>query len=229
MGLSSLDSALSGLKISQAQIDVISNNVSNVGTEGYTRKILPQSTQAVNGKSIGVVGETIIRNVDLRVQRDIWTQVSNIAFYDVQSSYLERIEQFHGAIDANISVASEVTKLQDSFAALANAPGDPFLLSDVVDQAQDTTKKMNDLADYYLSLRNDTQDNADVVVQSINDLLTQIAELNSQIRFSQASGSTTAATSDSRDIAVAVLSANVSIICIHLPRYCCRHFRWRPF
>lgn len=211
MGLSSLDAALSGLRISQAQIDIISNNVANVGTEGYTRKILPQSSQVVDGKSIGVVGETIIRNVDFRVQRDLWTQVSNVAFYDVQSSYLQRIEQFHGAPGANVSVAAEVAKLQDSFAALANAPSDPFLLSDVVDQAQDAAGKINNLADYYNTLRNDVQDNTAVVVQSINDLLEQISELNGQIRFSQAAGATTAATSDSRDLAVQRLSELLDI------------------
>ncbi len=206
MGISSLDSALSGLRINQAQIDVISNNVANVGTEGYTRKILPQSSQVVDGKSVGVLGETIIRNVDIRLQRDLWTQVSKTEFYDIQETYLTRVEQFHGSPDANISIASEVSKLQDSFAALANAPGDPFLLADVVDQAQDTVTKMNDLSDYYSTLMNDAQNEADVVVQRVNDLLEQIAELNSQIRFSTAIGSTVAATEDARDQAVKELT-----------------------
>ncbi|MGH1456392.1 MAG: flagellar hook-associated protein FlgK [Alphaproteobacteria bacterium] len=206
MGISSLDSALSGLRINQAQIDVIANNVANAGTEGYTRKILPQSSQVVDGRSVGVLGETVIRNVDIRLQRDLWTQVSRTDFYNVQTTYLNRVEQFHGSPDANISIAAEVSKLQDSFAALANAPGDPFLLSDVVDQAQDTVSKISDLTDHYSTLMNDAQNEADVVVQSINDLLVQIAELNSQIRFSRAIGSTVAATEDARDKAIQDLS-----------------------
>lgn len=211
MGISSLDSALSGLRINQAQIDTISNNVANAGTEGYTRKILPQSTQVVNGRSVGVQGETIIRNVDIRLQRDLWTQVSKTEFFSVQETYLNRVEQFHGAPADNISVAAEVSKLQDSFAALANAPGDPFLLADVVDQAQDTANKINDLSDHYLTLMNDAQNEADVVVQKVNDLLVQIAELNSQIRFSKAIGSTVAATEDARDQAVKELTELMDI------------------
>ncbi len=211
MGISSLDSALSGLRINQAQIDTIANNVANAGTEGYTRKILPQSSQVVDGKSVGVIGETIIRNVDVRLQRDLWTQVSRTDFYNVQETYLNRVEQFHGSPDANISIAAEVSKLQDSFASLANAPGDPFLLSDVVDQAQDTVSKIGDLADHYRTLMNDAQNEADVVVQSINDLLVQIAELNSQIRFSKATGSTVAATEDARDKAVQELSQLIEL------------------
>lgn len=211
MGISSLDSALSGLRINQAQIDTISNNVANVGTEGYTRKILPQSSQVVDGKSVGVLGETIIRNVDVRLQRDLWTQVSKTQFYDVQETYLTRVEQFHGAADENISVASEISQLQDTFAALANAPGDPFLLADVVDQAQDTVNKINELSDYYSTLMNDVQNEADIVVQRVNDLLEQIAELNSQIRFSTAIGSTVAATEDARDQAVKELTELIEV------------------
>lgn len=206
MGISSLSTALSGLQINQQQISVISNNIANAGTEGYTRKILPQSTQTVNGRSIGVVGEAIIRNVDLRLERDLWTQVSATNQFSTQEAYLSRVDQFHGAPSANISVAAEVGKLQDSFAALANLPDDQFLIADVVDQAQDTADKINSLADFYTTLRNDVQSEAAIVVQSINDLLEQIAELNSQVRFANISDSGVAATEDLRDQAVNELS-----------------------
>lgn len=211
MGISSLSTALSGLKINQQQIDIISNNIANVGTEGYTRKILPQSTQVVNGRSIGVVGETIVRNVDLRLERDLWTQVSATSFYSVQETYLGRVDQFHGAPDANVSVAAEVGKLQDTFSALANSPADQFLQADVVDQAQDTAQKLNDLSDYYTTLRNDAQDEAVAVVDSINGLLEQIAELNTQIRFASIAGDTVAATEDARDQAVTELTELIDI------------------
>ncbi len=211
MGISSLDTALSGLKISQQQIDIISSNVSNVGTEGYTRKILPQSTRAIAGESIGVLPGTIVRNVDMRLSRDLWTQVSSVSYYDVQSTYLNRIDQFNGSPSANISVAAEVSKLQDSFAALANAPADQFLLTDVVDQAQDTAGKINDLSSYYTTLRNDAQNEAEVAVQSINDLLEKIAGLNSDIRFARVSGRTSANSEDLRDQSIKEISKLIDV------------------
>lgn len=211
MGISSLSTALSGLRINQQQINLISSNVSNVGTEGYTRKILPQSSQVVEGKSVGVVSGIVTRNIDSRLQRDLWTQVSQVAFYDVQSSYLSRVDQFHGAPDANVSVASEIAELQDTFAALANSPTDQFLLSDVVDQAEDTARKINDLADFYTTLRNDAQDEAATTVTAINDLLEQIAELNSQIRFGNISGASVAETQDARDNAIVGLADFIDV------------------
>lgn len=206
-----MDTALSGLRISQQQIDVISSNVSNVGTEGYTRKILPQSTQIVGGRSIGVTGETIIRNIDLRLQLDLWTQVSSVNFYDVKASYLSRIEQFHGAPSANVSVAAEVAKLQDTFAALANAPDDQFLLSDVVNQAQDTATKINDLSNYYTTLRNDAQNEVSITIQNINDLLVQVADYNTQVRFGLNSDRSVAAVEDVRDQVIKELSGLIEV------------------
>lgn len=47
MGLGGLDIALSGLRVSQQQLNTIASNVSNVNTDGYTRKILPQSNVVV--------------------------------------------------------------------------------------------------------------------------------------------------------------------------------------
>ena len=211
MGISGLDSALSGLRIYQEQIDIISNNVANASTEGYTRKILPQSTQVVAGRSVGVLGETIVRNVDLRVQRDLWTQISNTGFYGVQESYISRIDQFHGAPSDAVSIAAELSRLRDSFSALANAPDDQFLLTDVLDQASDTAEKIRDLSDFITTLRNDAQSEADSVVTGINDLLTQIAELNSEIRFAQAAGQTTAAAEDLRDHAIKELSEYINV------------------
>ena len=66
MGLGALDAALAGLCISQQQLSVISNNVAT-GTPGFTRKLLPQSSQAIDGVTVGVAAETIVRNVDINL------------------------------------------------------------------------------------------------------------------------------------------------------------------
>lgn len=211
MGLSGLDAALSGLKIYQKQIETISVNVANVGTDGYTRKILPQVSQSIDGKTVGVLAQTVIRNVDINLERQLWTQVSKVGFYNVQETYLERVDNFHGNPTSGISIAAEVTRLREAFVALADTPEDSFLLADVVDQAQDTANKINQLAGFINTLRNDAQSEAKVVVDNINDLLTQIAELNQQIRFAKASGNTSAAIEDSRDLAVKELSSLIQI------------------
>ncbi len=211
MGITSLDAALSGLRISQQQISVISNNVANVGTPGYSRKILPQSTQAINGQSVGVRPGIITRNVDLNLERDLWTQVSSVEFFDVQETYLNRIQQFHGPPDRELSIASEIADLRDSFAILADSPEDTFALANAVNQAQDTADKINDLASLINTLRNDVQDEVSTTVTRINDLLVQVASLNDQVESNQNNNRTSALMEDQRDEVIKELSQLIEI------------------
>ena len=211
MAIGALDSALSGLRVAQQQINVISNNVSNVGTPGYSRKIVPQSTIAVNGEAVGVTGESIIRKVDLSLERDFWTQISTVNAFDTKVRYLDRIQQFHGDPALEISIAAEIAELRDVFASLADSPEDGFLQQTTVDQAAIVADKFNDMAGLITDLRNDAENEINVTVQRINDLLIQIADLNGQIGFNTNTGRTTAQLEDLRDIAVNELAQEMEV------------------
>ena len=196
MGLSSLDAALSGLRVSQQQISVISNNVSNVNTTGFTRKTMGQQAQTINGVTVGVLGNTITRNVDLNLERDLWTQVSAVGALDVKSSYLGRIEQFHGAPEAQLSVAAEISRLRDSFSSLSDLPEDTFLLAQAVSAADKTATKINDLHDLIMTSRNAAQDEIKASVDRVNQLLEQIADLNDTVQDNKNINRSTAAAED---------------------------------
>ena len=47
--ISSLSSSLTGMKVAQAQLEIISNNIANVDTPGYTRKTAAQSALVSSG------------------------------------------------------------------------------------------------------------------------------------------------------------------------------------
>ncbi|MFP4313401.1 MAG: flagellar hook-associated protein FlgK [Alphaproteobacteria bacterium] len=211
MGLSSLDAALTGLRASQKQISVISNNVANVNTPGYSRKILPQSAQSLNGETVGVATGIITRNVDLNLERDLWTQISAVGGLEVRQSYLQRIEKFHGPPDAELSVAAEISRLHDAFAALSDTPEDSFLLSQTVLQAEDTAQKINELGNLILQSRNDVQDDMDTTITRANQLLSQIAELNDTIQDNQNISRSTALAEDQRDEAIKELADLIDI------------------
>lgn len=211
MGLSGLNIALSGLNVAKQQINVISNNVANASTPGYTRKILPQNAQSIQGVGVGVASELVVRSVDLNLTRDLWTQVSATGRLDIQESYLDRIVQFHGPPDRELSVAAELARLQDSFAALADTPENTFLLAAVVEEASDTAAKVNGLAQLIDTLRNDVQGEIQQTVEQINGLLSEIKNLNDQVAINQNSGRSTAEIKDQRDSAIQELAGLIDI------------------
>ena len=60
----SLTTSLSGMKTAQGQLDIISRNIANVDTEGYTRKTAGQNNLVLSGYPNGVSLGNITRNVN---------------------------------------------------------------------------------------------------------------------------------------------------------------------
>lgn len=213
MTFQALNTALSGLRIAQQQLNVISNNVSNATTPGYTRKILPQSTQVVNatGEIIGVQAETLIRKVDLNLERELWTQISSVSALDIKATYLDTIEKFHGPTNKELSIAAQIAQLKDKFAALSDSPADSFLLQSALSQADVVADKFNDFGKLITQLRNDAQDEIDTTVDRINDLLSTVADLNKQVKGSYAVNRSVAGIEDKRDEVIKELSSLINI------------------
>jgi flagellar hook-associated protein 1 len=206
-----LDSALSGLRIAQQQLGVISTNIANAQTVGYSRKILPQSVQVLSGEAIGVTGEPVIRKVDLFLTRDLWTQVASVGGLDTKVRYLEQVQEFHGPPDAARTISADLAGLKNKFSALSDDPTNTFLQSSVIAQAQSTAQKFNDFAALVTRLRNDADTEIGTSVAECNSLMEQIANLNKQIKSATAQERTTATFADQRDIAVKRLAENIEI------------------
>lgn len=213
MSFQALNAALSGLRVAQQQLTVISNNVSNATTPGYTRKILPQTTQVINstGEIIGVQSETMIRKVDMNLQKELWTQVSGVSQLDVTATYLDRIEKFHGSTQESRSIAAEISQLKDTFSALSDSPSDGFLQQSTLAQARTVATKFNEFGNLITEMRNDAQDEMVDVVNRVNDLLNSIAELNGQIKGTANLNRSTAGIEDHRDEALKELSGLIGL------------------
>ena len=92
----SLHNSLAGLRAAQAGIDVVAQNVANATTPGYTRKSAPLESQVNLGVGVGVQRGEIIREVDLRVLREMQTERGNTEHLRVVSEFLANLDQFFG-------------------------------------------------------------------------------------------------------------------------------------
>ena len=211
MGLAGLDQALSGIRVAQQQLSVLSNNISNAQVEGFTRKILPQSTLTLNGQGAGVLSDTIIRKVDTNLQLDLFRQTSIESFLTTQVDALDRIQQFHGPPSGEASFSALLGQLRDDFLQLDNDPGDPLLQNQALSSAKTFASKIRDFASLVQEIRNDAEGDIASSVDQINGLLQQIADLNAQIKFNNAVDSSVAQLSDQRDQAITALSELIEI------------------
>ena len=62
--IAGLQTSLSGMKVAQSQLEVISRNVANADTVGYSRKIGNQKNLVLAGSSVGVTFSGTTRAFD---------------------------------------------------------------------------------------------------------------------------------------------------------------------
>jgi len=213
MTYQALNTAITGLRAAQQQLSTISNNVSNATTPGYNRQIVPQRTQVLRetGTTVGVLTQQAIRQVDMNLQRDLWTQISASSLQDVQVQYLQQIQTFNGPPDRGFSIAAQISDLRDSFSALSDLPDDIQTLEATVNQATIVADKFNDYAELITQLRNDAQNDLQTTVNTVNGLLEEITNINVNIRGAEHIGNSVAGLQDQRDIAIKSLTEKLDI------------------
>ena len=207
----SLNSALSGLRAAQQALNTISNNISNAQTPGYTRKILPLQTQLIAGFGVGVSPGALMRSVDQSLLRDLAKQFSLSQGAGLREAYLNRVQDFHGASDAQRSMSAQIGKLADIFSELSVSPDSTLLLNNVVSSAQQTVQKFNDFSKLIDQLRNQAQAEIASGVASLNQALEDVFDLNNNIATLSANSQSTADLEDMRDQALQRVSSYIEI------------------
>jgi flagellar hook-associated protein 1 FlgK len=208
---SAIGSAISGLNASQAGLDLVSRNIANAGTAGYTRKVQQVSNAIVGGEGIGVTQLAATRNVNSFLQQQIRTESASTSRLNVYSDFLSRVDAMFGQPDSSSSVASAVTTLETNLQAVATTPDDPSARQAFLNAASNMASKLNSMSSQLQGMRLEAEQNISTLVDTANSALKSIADVNQQIAQRQASGLSVADLQDQRDIAVDTLSKLMDI------------------
>lgn len=211
MTTNALSSALSGLRVAQQGLDVTALNVANAGTEGYTRKILPQTSLVIGNTGVGVVSGAVQRYMNESLQRDYRTQLSTETYLSTRENILARIQAAHGAPELQANVAARLGQLNNKLVELSSAPESRPLQLAVIDSAKSVARTINNFGETLLSLRRETEAGIESAVTAINYKLSDVADLNRRIASLQATGQETAALEDQRDLALKGITEEMTI------------------
>ena len=121
---SALETALSGLRATQAQIQVISGNVANVQTPGYSRETLPQET-VVNSVASGVETGAVQRVVDQVLNTNLTNQMTTTSAATTLESYFKQIDALLGQVGSGASINQALDTFSSALQAVATSPQDP--------------------------------------------------------------------------------------------------------
>lgn len=201
-----LRTAQSGLLANQAALDTISNNIANVNTPGYSRKIVNFEQRVVNGTPAGVQISTITRRVDEGLLRHLRTEYHSLETLDAKSEYYERTQEMFGSPGDNTSISHLITSFNEAIESLSSAPDKTLQQSEAVRRAREVTLKLQGMSTTIQDLRRRADAEITTSVSEINDLTQQIENLNSKIVRNSATNSDVADLKDQRDQAVDSLS-----------------------
>ncbi|MES1990673.1 MAG: flagellar hook-associated protein FlgK [Pseudomonadota bacterium] len=208
---SAIGSAISGLNASQAGLDLVSRNIANAGTAGYTRKTQQVSNNVAGGEGIGVQTLAATRNVDTFLQAQIRTETGKSAKLDVYNAFLSRINSMFGVPDSESSVASSVTGMLGDLQAVATSPDSPAARQTFLNTAANLASQLNSMSSNLQGMRLEAEQNISTAVDTANKSLQTIADLNNQIAQRRATNVSVADLQDQRDAAVDTLSKLMDI------------------
>ena len=157
MGLStSLTNAVSGLRVNQDSLDILSRNIANQGTPGYHRQSLNIVDYTSDGGSYArTAGATRAFNASL--QTYYTRQVADTSNSGVQAAFLDRLQGFLGKPGSAGSLDTLYNGLQNAMQGIATSPDDYTARSTAVTAAQNMVEQLNRLSSNIQGMRQETE------------------------------------------------------------------------
>src|SRR5918911_4990246 len=208
--LSALGAATSGLRVTQAGIDVVSQNVANADTAGYTRRRVAAVQQLAGERTSGVRTGEIERVIDLVAQRQLRLETSGAAYTALGSRFANEIDRLFGTPGGEGSLDGAVNAFTAALQTLSSDPSSFSGRSGVLDAAGALASRIGAVATGIQGLRTDAENSIASAVARANDLLAGIADLNAKV---VASGTTAPAAGllDERDRLINDLSGLMDV------------------
>ncbi len=206
-----LRAAQSGLLANQTALNIVSQNVANVNTPGYSRKIIQQQSVVLAGQGAGVSIADFTRVVDSGLIKSIRQELGELNSVSVQEGYFQRLQETFGTPGDNTSIAHILEEFKEAAELLTVSPDRILEQSELVRQAQAAVDKFASMSRMVQDLRLQADQQIAAVVTEMNQLTADIDQLNDDIIRFGSTGNDTTDLEDQRDNKIDRLSELVDI------------------
>jgi flagellar hook-associated protein 1 FlgK len=203
--------AMTGLRATQSQIQVISANIANAQTPGYSEQQVTETSIALPGGGAGVQTSIIQRVSDQLLNANVVKQTTAASSASTSNSYLTQLQNLFGQVGANSSFTDALNNFVGAMQTDAATPEDPVAQSAAVNAGQQLAQQLNQFSSGIQGLRANADAGLATSVTSLNTALNSIASLNSSIARLTAEGQSTATLQDQRDQQVNQVAQQIGI------------------
>ena len=176
-----LNIANSGLQTAQTQLRVVSDNVSNVNTPGYVRKIADQVSLTTQGVGTGVEVARVRLATDRFLQAASLNAGAEASRQGVRYELYDRIQSLFGDPGGDTGFFSQIDDIFSSFAVAAEDAVSSPRRQDALFKTQAIFDEATRISGQIQAVRQDADGRIQSAVEKANSLLQQIESLNVDI------------------------------------------------
>lgn len=218
-----LNNSTGALAAQQAVIATTSNNIANVNTPGYTRRIVDLQTRASRGDGGGFnVGNgvevgSLNRVSDSFLENLVRTAMGDKSSYGVQSDLLSRIDGLFSLTGSAPTIGSSLTSFFSAVDDLTANPSSIPLRAAMLDKANDLVTTIKTSYNTVAQVQDEANQRIGTEINGVNSITAQVALLNGRIRANESTGTVDADSRDQRDVLMQRLSEKMDYTSIELP------------
>jgi len=187
-----LDMAKVALLAQQANMAVVSHNISNVSTPGYSRQRLDIETSPSLSTDIGQMGTGVRalgvgREYDAFINAQLNIEKQILGNWQAQDYSFLRVEGlFNESSESGLSGA--MNEYWNAWQAVADNPSGSAERVNLISLAETITRDFNSRFNELFTIQSDIDANIKGIVDEINMLVDQIAEVNEKISWIETAG-----------------------------------------
>ena len=223
-GAKILNNAVSAIRAQQAVIATTGNNIANVNTPGYTRRVVKletaESSREAGGINVGngVRVGGVQRVADAFLQKLVYDAASEKSSNEVQNQFLSRLEKLFSLTGDRATIGSTLTDFFTAINDLSANPSSLELRTNVIERGEELTSTIQESFKYLAQLQTEADQRIATEIETVNAITAQIADLNQKISVYEvgSNGAVAADERDARDKLLQDLSEKLSFSSVEL-------------
>src|ERR1041384_2266817 len=195
-----LNAAISGLRVNQANVQLVSANVAHANDPGYTKKTLVRESSNLGEGQVGgvqVAGYQATISASLRRQYESLTSTNGLTA--TQQDYLGRIQALLGASSDTAALPKLLSDFTAAWQGFQSQPESAAAQRQVIALGDQLAAEVRRLSAGVDQIDADIRTDIGSATNDLNDKLAQVFELNLRIKASDPNGSERLDLIDQRD------------------------------
>ncbi|MDR3527757.1 MAG: flagellar hook-associated protein FlgK [Rhizomicrobium sp.] len=212
MGLNGiLSGALTSLQANTSALKVTSQNIANLNTANYARRVVDFGNLGAAGSPVGVTVEDVRRVTDQYLTQEALTATSTSNQCDAQSTAFDQINTFLGSPGDGSALTTKLNNIFTALGAAQLSPTSSVNQGSVVSSMKSLASSISSLSSSLDTLGNQTDAQLGQSVQQASSLIKQVYDYNQLIKTAGAHGNTDTTYLDQRDTALNSLAQQMDI------------------